>query len=432
MLDTRMLLWVQAGLFSLSLVATIGCEGETEETTPIQVRLMADLSGPNSHADRSFQAGRIDHIDAINASGGLSGRTIEYEEADTSGDPGNALQEYLLWKQAPSWPEVVTLFSSGTSETQILLDEIKNASLPVFSKSTSGTLTSPVGSTQTIELEDGTIKILENPGTPYNFFTSIDSSSAARAAVDFIAASGGHTITFACCTDTDSCGGAVEAARHYLKGRYDMEVLDDLPIAYNDTPENISAKPRVYLLHHPSAEWLWLGTPRSISAEIIKVLRDKDLKFLVDVSSMNEALDDLSEGAGRGKVFGLVAATPFGDMVASQAMPDLVRTHTQSTRHAEDDFMDLDYVMGYAQVALWSIAVERLQAKNEKISRENLRGELESMRQVNTGGLLKPVGFTPEDHRPSLAADVYKIDKNGLFTHIDLLEVERKTEWLGW
>lgn len=432
MLDTRMMPWVKAGLFSLILITAIGCGGEKEENAPIQVRLMADLSGPTSHAGRSFQAGRIDHIDAINSSGGLAGRTIEYEEADTGGDPRNAMQEYLLWKQALSWSEVLTLFSSETSETQVLLDEVKKASLPVFSKSTSGTLTSPVGITQALTLEDGSIKVLENPGTPFNFFTTIDSSSAARAAVDFIAASGGHTITFACCTDTDSCGGAVEAARAYAKGRYEMEVLDDLLMAYNDTPENITAKPQVYLAHHPSAEWLWLGTPRSITAGIIKSLRNADIKFMVDVYSMNESLDNLSEGAGRGKVFGLVAATPFGDMVASQAMPDLVRTHRQSTRHAEDDFMDLDYVMGYAQVAIWSIAVERLLAKNEKISRENLRGELESMRHVHTGGLLKPVGFTPEDHRPSLAADVYKIDKNGVFSHIDLLEVERKTKWLGW
>lgn len=406
-----------------------GCGGNSSKADTIQVRLMSDLTGPIKDIGLPFHAGRIDHLNDLNANGGIHGRRIEYEEADSEYNPTVALERYLNWKQALSWSEVITMFGFGTDESRVLSERVTSAKMPFFTASCAGSLASPLTLDRTIQLEDGTERRIVNPGLPYNYFVTTDYSSSARAGLDFIASRGGRTITFANCS-SEYCSEPVAAARPYAIGQLGMTVYDDLEIQTTDAQDTVNQKVKDYFSTHPTPAWIWLAANEATAARIIQAMGEVSVKFMTNVFSMSEGLDAASLRLSRGKVHGIVCARPYGDTFNSEIMADLVTVHDRY--RAKDEFANVYYVMGYATVAIWSIAVERVLASGAELNRESLQRALESMSMVKTGALLKPVSYSQADHRPSLIADVYQIDEEGKFKIMDTITVARTDAWLGW
>jgi branched-chain amino acid transport system substrate-binding protein len=61
----------------------------------------------------------------------------------------------------------------------------------------------------------------------------------------------------------------------------------------------------------------------------------------------------------------------------------------------------------------------------------NIKASLESMSGYETGGILAPVSFTPEDHRSTRASSVYQVEM-GVWTQAsDLIDLRAMMEAAG-
>lgn len=111
-------------------------------------------------------------------------------------------------------------------------------------------------------------------------------------------------------------------------------------------------------------------------------------------------------------------------------MSEVVENHARFD--GDPSTATVHFVMGYAAVALWSIAVERLLARGQQVTRESLAEEFEAFADVNTGRLLAPVSYSAEDHRPCTQGHVFHLDREGIFRQVMAFQVERLSTWLGY
>ncbi len=321
----------------------------------------------------------------------------------------------------------MSLFGDSSKCCLNLLELIRQAHLPVFPRSNDARLASPLTLQRVVHLEDGSIKIVDNPGAPSVFLTSIDSSSSLRGALDFMQKSG-RSVRFAECSDPLICGQAAELGAAYASGKYGMRVLPKVQLDASMSRSELKQTMQDYIDLHPDLDWLYIHQGALPLEPLLEALQGHDTRLMLGLWAMDESVAALP--LARAKVFGLVAARPFGDMVGSRAMPDLVQNFYTSERAA--DFADLHYVMGYASVALWSIAVQRVIEQGKEPDCGNLLDALNALHDVQTGGLLPTVTLSAEDHRPLMRANIYKIDREGSFTYVDDFTVDRQKDWLGW
>lgn len=418
--------------FSLTFLCTcfLACGESGGNAAPIHVRLLGDLSGARSDVGAAYHAGRIDRLREINRHGGIAGSfPIEHETADTRGDAATAVQAYLSFKASLAWSDVVTVFGHDAESTLSLLDKINTARLPFVSQSLDASLSAPTPLVQTYTDAEGQTQQATAPGAPHNFFMGLDDSSSVRAALDFVAWSGGRRIAFSYCTSRRYCRGPLEPAKSYARWRLGLDLAPDLVIEPGWDNSAIASVVGPYL-DTAGADWIWLSHPRGTCAAILRVAGNSTARFVVSSSGIDEGFDADTEGAARGRVYGLVHATPFGAMLGVPAMLDLVEAHDRYRSTAP--MGNVHYVMGYASVVVWEIALERLVASGDVITRDSIKSSLEALRGVHTGGLLPPLTYRAEDHRPTTQVDIYGIDTDGKFAFQTTAETERRKDWLGW
>ena len=119
-----------AGLLAVSLAGAAGCTaapseggdgGEGLQTGPgvtddtIRILSLTDLSGPGAAGGKPVQTGLDAYIDQLNADGGIDGRKIELETADTQYDPQKAVQLYQGARD-----DIAAVVSYGTPTTDAI------------------------------------------------------------------------------------------------------------------------------------------------------------------------------------------------------------------------------------------------------------------------------------------------------------------------
>jgi branched-chain amino acid transport system substrate-binding protein len=411
----------------LGLVLAWGCGEEGGDTGVLKVRLLADLSGATASVGQAYHAGRVDRLRAINDGGGIRGLTIEYDEVDVGASVTAEFQEFLSFRASTEWTEISTIFGYGTHSTIGLLDRITLSEMLYITKSFAGPLAAPKARVETVTLEDNTTLDLNHPGAPYNFFVGTDYSTSIRGALDFVGSSGGGRIAFAHCTNDYACTSPLAAGKAYATGRLDVD--EDITVEQAATQSEVDAIVQTYLDTHP-VDWIWLGTTHDAAARIIRAAASYDVRFIANPWAFSEDLDAATSGDARGRVFGIVNATPYGAVVDSPAMLELVELHDRN--HDPDEVANIHYVLGYATVVVWEIAIDRLRAAGDEVTTASIKDSLESLRGINTGGLLPPVSYSDADHRPSMSIDVYGIDLDGRLAYQTTTSLERRDDWLGY
>ncbi|WP_101524649.1 ABC transporter substrate-binding protein [Nocardioides houyundeii] len=133
MRDTRKR--IAASLLAVGLLGTAGCtaapdegsdadgglktgNGVTDDT--IRILSLTDLSGPGAAGGKPVQTGLDAYVEQLNEDGGIDGRKIELETADTQYDPQKAVQFYQGARD-----DVAAVVSYGTPTT----DAIRSFSL---------------------------------------------------------------------------------------------------------------------------------------------------------------------------------------------------------------------------------------------------------------------------------------------------------------
>ncbi|MBI3966545.1 MAG: ABC transporter substrate-binding protein [Chloroflexi bacterium] len=83
----RWLPWAAAGSTIVLLLVVLACQTAASATTPINVGLIAPLSGSSASSGEAIQRGMLLAIDEINRSGGVLGRPLAVVTRDVDNDP---------------------------------------------------------------------------------------------------------------------------------------------------------------------------------------------------------------------------------------------------------------------------------------------------------------------------------------------------------
>ena len=77
-------------------------------------------------------------------------------------------------------------------------------------------------------------------------------------------------------------------------------------------------------------------------------------------------------------------------------------------------------------------AIARTMDADMELTGENIKATLETMEDYETGGILAPVTFTPEDHRSNRASRVYEVEMGVWSNPSDLIDLrEMEMEGMG-
>jgi branched-chain amino acid transport system substrate-binding protein len=212
----------------------------------------------------------------------------------------------------------------------------------------------------------------------------------------------------------------IEAGKAFCK-ELGFDVVEDeiIPASFQDVTS------QMLNLQRKSPDYAFVQTTVQWAAGVLKDARKLGLKtkFCVNNYGMNEQLPELAKDAAEG-VYGLVTNPPFGANVPG--MKKLVEWHA---KNHPNDAHNINYVRGWSYALTWSEALKRAD-KAKQLDGEGVKKALETMKNLDLGGLVQPVTYTADDHRSSTTSVLYVV-KGGKLVKVEEIEVPRKKEYLG-
>ncbi len=475
------------GLLVASCAQIIGLEDRPalDESGPgtcegtLNVRILANHTGPTADVDDPKTVAIVDVLDSINAGGGIHGCQIDYGEiGDASYVPANAATLYDGWRRASGWDDVSAIFANGTPVIGAVARAAEEDHKVVMATSFSAAHASPQPVSHEVDIphlredfEEVTRADQQksSDGYPYLFFQGTDYSTAARGAMDFVVQQGGRRIGFFYDFESSYAAPPVEAAKTYLAtqplaiGR-DLDVSMDLSVT---TVEAVRTAAIEYFtaefehqLQEPdyvAVDWLWFGNTRASASVTCQAMAGVSEHFAanpidgIDTSGFvpkvianNWAVDELTHsetgGACSGNWWVVQPFALYGDMSAI-GMSELLRTYdtyrTKSTHLADEDpalIKVVSYVVGYVTARTWELAATAAVERGERVTGATLKASLEALDNQNLDGLTAgPISYTPDDHRPQSRVYVYRLASDGKLEQDGIpIDTPLKSEWLGW
>ena len=438
------------------------CSGDLE------VRLLAELSGPNADVGLPFFKGQLDLIRQINEEGGVRGCPILVRAVDAKSDDDAARDALTAWMGEPTWELVSTVFVFGTEESLLLSPDLAAEEVLLMSGSAAGALASPGARELDIEVPSVNDSFEERErdeskttaGHPYAFFAGADESTVGRAAIDLANKEGARKVAFAVC-DGDACERPLAAVRTHAAAELGLDLGRDLAIDPDASAAEIEQAVMAFYeqeLQQQSSDdeydvpdWLWIGLPSIPAARVAvavgRVRDDLGLDVQVVTASADERFAERCGGGCQDHVWAVAPFAAYGNDVPGMARVEDLHDRWR-VRDAEgwngnpaevdgdDDPLKHDnihYVRGHVSVLLWQRALERVIDFEKAVEGKSIKDVLENVSSYELGGLTPPVSYSRTDHRPNSTVRVYRIDEDGELSY-DAPDpsVALEEDWIGW
>ncbi|SDL51544.1 amino acid/amide ABC transporter substrate-binding protein, HAAT family (TC 3.A.1.4.-) [Maridesulfovibrio ferrireducens] len=362
----------------------------------IKVGLLSDLTGPTSSVGTPYAQGIKDCTAYVNANGGINGEQIELIQVDYAYNVQQALSAYKRFKSKG----IVALQGWGTGDTEALVRFVSRDKIPVFSASYSPHLMDP-------------------SKAPYNFTIAPDYSTQGRAGLKYIkdtwTEKRAPRIAF---VYPDKPYGHVPlpAMKEYAK-ELGFEVTGDETLDL----KAMDATPQILGLKKQKADFVWVGGTTPSTAVLMKDAEKLGFKgkFLVNIWGNDENLAKMAGPACEGNL-GMQAAAVYGQDVPGMK---IIETETKGQPQMTH------YLRGFVSTMVMVEGMKKA-AANGKITGENIKNALETMRDYDPMGLAPAISFYPEDHRPSMAVNVCTV-KDGKLEFVQTVSLPRDAKWLG-
>jgi branched-chain amino acid transport system substrate-binding protein len=368
----------------------------------IKIGGLWDLTGVTADVGKPFAEGVQDSIAYVNSKGGVNGKKIELINVDYA---YKIPQANAAYKKFVDQDKVIMINGWGTGDTEALKDTVAKDKIPYFSASFSGHLTDPTK-------------------TPYNFFVGASYSDQIRGFLQYVKKNWKDTKRapkVAFLYPNHGFGKApIEAGRRYAK-ELGIDLVDEevIPASFQDVTSNLLN------MQKKAPDYAYVQTTVSWCAILLKDAKRLGIttKFFLGNYGMTEALPLLAKDAAEG-VYGMATHAPYGANV--KGMKIITDWNKQ---HPSKDQRDTAYVRGWAYGLTWAEGL-KIADKKKQLTGEGVKNALETMRNFDTGGLVPPITYTADDHRPTTKTTIYVI-KGGKMTKVEDQETPRKKEWLG-
>jgi len=346
----------------------------------IVVGILADLTGVTADAGKPYNEGMLAYIDNVNAQGGIRGQKIQALSEDYAYKVPRAQEKYKKYVQAGA----VAIQGWGTADTEALRGKVNGDQLPFMSASYAEVLTNPRQS-------------------PYNFVVAPTYSDQMRIALDQIAASdpGAQVAVF----HHDSAFGMAPVAdgEQWIKDR-------GYKLGYKDYAMKGGATDYVGLLQQAKDQGAKFIVIQNVSSPAATVARDIAAQKLdMKIVCLNWCADELFVTRAGPAAEGHWMVQPFTPPGVAKPGHEPVRTYCKA-KGLDLDAKGLHFVQGWYTMHVMAKGMEKLLADGKPFTGPNLRGALETMDPVDTGGVVGAVRFSAESHRGAQAAGVYKVE----------------------
>jgi len=369
-------LWLILASMAVALVFAIpGSAGAAGKV--IKIGACPDLSGPTSETGRPFGSGVRGYFDYINSKGGINGRKIEYLETDGS---YSIPQETAAFKRFDMDGIVAFICYSGGGHLQIAQMAVPKK-IVIFGASIS--------------------ELFANIKTaPYSFIHCATYDQVWRAMINHAMGKNPGKKLRAVIIYPDNGYGHQNAdtCRKYLKEK-GMDLVGEEIVGFKD----IDATAQMLKIKKLDPD---LALCPQIEPSIAVIMRDakkvgidtKKLQFYVNLQGMGPVGLKL----GGKNVEDLIGGSPFSGWEEK----DLPGIKLIREANPGKEALLPWYVHGWAAALVISEGIRRLGDK--EVTGENLKQSLESIKDLNTGGVTSPISFSPENHIGGRGVKLYR------------------------
>lgn len=398
-------------ILAIAIVMLFGASGldsavVAQDGEPIKIGALFDLTGPTSDVGQFYAPGIVAHVEWVNANGGIEGRPIELLSQDYAYQVEAAENIYIEYVNEG----VVAFQGWGTADTEALRGRIAEDQIPYMSASYSANLNDQVEA-------------------PYNFLVGTTYSDQLIIMMQYmldewvaqgLAPEDMHVVVF----HHDSPFGISpvpdgEAWTAEAGITYNSVAMPGGATSYDaEITANVISEGATHVIVQNVA------APASL---LLRNLSDLGLLETVQFGCLNWCADELLiSGAGEAAE-GVLGALPF--VPTSVEVPG---QDSPKTWLAENDDRTLEEATLHFSQGWWTMAIMvegiRLTLENgQELTGENIKANLETIENFDTGGITAPITFTPEDHRGNRSLTIYRVE-DGVWVaasdRIDLREGE--------
>ncbi len=386
----------------------------------IQIGALYDLTGGTADVGKDYSLGIQEAIHYVNDQGGVNGKKIVLHGYDYGYDKARAA---TLYAQMKDQDKVIAVLGWGTGDTDALRATVAADKMPYVSASYSADLTDP--------------KVAR-----FNFFNSSDYSTNARAALtawyDEVWKKADRFKERRDKGDKPRLMTFYQLAHPYasapikaLKEHATMlgfEVGPDQNVALNA----LEATSQVLAAKDFKPDVAWHGNTTASVAVTIRDSVDNGLTadWIINPWGFDENLIDLLGPKGeKVMVAGVAPCSFYGADVPNM---DLVKKYAASD-HPNEKKRLIRTVQAWGNVLLLWEALKRADKAGSLAGESILTNGFETIKDFNAGLGFAPVSYSPTDHRPSHAPNVFFI-KGGTFSLLEKVDVQQRwpDKWDSW
>jgi branched-chain amino acid transport system substrate-binding protein len=232
---------------------------------------------------------------------------------------------------------------------------------------------------------------------PYFFITNADYSTAARSAVQYVAQQEGR---LGLARNPGGFGIAPIAAMKEEAERLGVPVVAEEDIGYTPT----DAVQQSLAFRNAGATHIWMGNTNAAMSVLARDLaRQRTEAVLIgNIYAGDEAFIRNAGEDAEGHL-ALYGSVPYGERSAP------AMEHILAANYA---YPDTHYIRGWVQALLAAEVIGLAIDEGLEVTGENLRKMFHTLRDFSPGGLVPPVSFFENDHRPSMSVPLYQV-RNG-------------------
>jgi branched-chain amino acid transport system substrate-binding protein len=394
--------WLRIGVSILAVVllglgapqrALAGYKGE------IRVGGIFDLTGAFGIEGKQYAEGVLDYVRYINeAKGGIKHQKWTVLVADAQYELHQAVEAY---RKFTAQDQVVAFLGWGAADVEAMAPMFSKDEIPYLSASYS-------------------VQLANASKFPYIFIGATSYSTQARAACQFVKmdwkrwAERPPRISFMYTNDgfgrSPIPAGKAEAATLGITLAGD-HIINLLAV---DTADQLRE------MEKEGTDYLIIQSNMMTSAMVAKDLRA--LKLSTKMICLNSAIDemwlDLVKEAGDG-VYGCIPYALWSD----ENFPSVRLMRQVSNKyHRNIEERTCHYVQGFVAAMLLEAALKRAPTKP---TGKQIKEAFETFRNVDTGGLLPPVTYTPASHEPCNSLRIYQVKRGKLVPVTNYITVSR-------
>jgi branched-chain amino acid transport system substrate-binding protein len=357
---------------TLSLLLFLGGCAPREGDETIRIGQISNRTGATSDIGVPLADGVRDAWRWINANGGVRGRPVELVEIEAGYDIPRTIAGFRRLVDDAGVP---LIHGFGTPDSAAVLPLANRAKVVYMPTSYAA-------------------EFVDAKHAPYFFITTADYSTAGRSAVQYVAQQEGR---LALARNPGGFGIAPIPAIKEEALRLGVTLVAEEDIGYTPT----DAVQQSLSFNNARATHIWMGNTNAAMSVLARDLarQGSNATLIGNIYAGDEAFIRNAGQDAEGHL-SLYGSVPYGDKSAP-AMEHVMAANYSSP--------DTHYIRGWAQALLVAEVIGRAIDEELEITGENLRKMFHTLRDFSPGGLIPPVSFFEDDHRPSMTVPLYQV-----------------------